>query len=125
MSIQTLLFLQLFHGCHGFERSIHVFRMSSLSGLWLFSETSLATVRKPGALRCYKEPRYSCQNTEQMRAQSAFIYRILSARSAVEYVCPESVGNPNKISLALALQFMFSSICSVLIFQSMMHRYLL
>lgn len=45
-------------------------------------------------------------------------------RAAIEYLCPESVGNSEKISLALTLQFMFSQICSVLIFQSIMHRYL-
>ena len=50
-----------------------------------------------------------------------YLQNSICNRPTVEYLYTGSVGNLEKISLGLTLQFMFSPVCSILAYQSIMH----
>lgn len=80
----------------------------ALKEVLMYSEFLLSVVcgfsKKPVLLYCKgtrgsqwsQEPRYSCQNTEQMRALSEFIYRILSATDQLLNIYAQKVWGTQK-----------------------------
>lgn len=72
---KTPLFLQLFHGCHGFKRSIKNSKplLSVVCGFPKKLALLLRWNQRPRELHCFH------QSTKQMKDRSEFIHRILSA----------------------------------------------